>query len=150
MNEFFRKTFRIYPRLRQLFYKHYNRLFFLLLGIKYGKNLQVFNKIYVGGKGKIIIGDNLVFTKWGRLNPLCRNIRGMFFTAFATGGIVDQIEHRKNGFLVQQRDVKGMIEGIQWILYEANYMVLSRAAREYVINHYSYNEILHLHHSVLS
>ena len=81
MNEFFRKTFRIYPRLRQLFYKHYNRLFFLLLDIKYGKNLQVLNKIYVRGKGKIIIGDNLVFTSGDGLNPLCRNIRGMFFTA---------------------------------------------------------------------
>ena len=62
-------------------YKYYNRLYFFLLGIKYGKNLRIFNKVYVRGKGKIIIGDNLIFTSGDDLNPLCRNIRGMFFTS---------------------------------------------------------------------
>ena len=81
MNELFRKSFRIYPHLKMGFFKFYNRIYFRLLGIKYGTNLQVFNKIYVRGKGKIIIGDNLIFTSGDGLNPLCRNIRGMLYTA---------------------------------------------------------------------
>lgn len=81
MHIIFRKIFRFYPHLKMAFYKYYNRLYLELMVIKYGKNLQVLNKIYVRGKGKIVIGDNLVFTSRDGLNPLCRNIRGMFFTA---------------------------------------------------------------------
>jgi len=81
MNEGIRKIFRILPHLKILIYKYYNRVYFYLLGIQYGKNLQVFNKIYVRGKGKIVIGDNLIFTSGDGLNPICRNIRGMLFTA---------------------------------------------------------------------
>lgn len=81
MNEFFRKAFMIYPHCKMHFYKLYNRIYFKLLGVEYGRNLQVFNKIYVRGKGKIFIGDNLLFTSGDGLNPLCRNIRGMLYTA---------------------------------------------------------------------
>lgn len=81
MNNILYKFFRVLPQTRTRFYKYYNRLFFSLIGIKYGNNLQVFNKIYVRGKGKILIGDNMLFTSGDDFNPLCRNIRGMFFTA---------------------------------------------------------------------
>lgn len=81
MGVFFRTVLRLGPHLKMAFYKYYNRLYLGLIGIKYGKNLKVLNKIYVRGKGKVIIGDNLLFTSGDDLNPLCRNIRGMMFTA---------------------------------------------------------------------
>ena len=81
MNKFLYKLFRVFPHLKIIFYLYYNRLYFKLIGIEYGKNLQVFNKIDVRGKGKIIIGDDLLFTSGDDLNPLCRNIRGMLFTS---------------------------------------------------------------------
>jgi len=34
--------------------------------------------------------------------------------AFETGGVPDLIEHGRNGFLVRQRDVDGLVEGIRW------------------------------------
>lgn len=74
---------------------------------------------------------------------------GIPSVAFATGGIVDQIKHRENGYLVPQKNIKEMINGIKWILYEADYFALSQNARTYVTNHYSYNEILRIHHNVL-
>ncbi len=52
-----------------------------MIGIEFGKNLRVFNKIHVRGKGEIFIGNNLIFTSGDDLNPLSRNIRGMLFTA---------------------------------------------------------------------
>lgn len=72
------KLLRIYPHLKTIFYKHYNRWVWRMLGIDYGRNLQVFNQIYVRGKGKIVIGDDLIFTSGDGLNPLCRNVRGMY------------------------------------------------------------------------
>lgn len=78
MNTFFYRIFRIIPKLRTIFYLHWNRLYFKLIGVQYGKNMHVFNKVYVVGKGSIKIGDNFVFTSGDGLNPLSRNIRGCF------------------------------------------------------------------------
>lgn len=77
---FFYKLFRIVPKLRTIFYRNWNKLYFKLIGIKYGKNMQVFDKVYVRGYGRITIGDNFVFTSGGAINPICRNIRGCFAT----------------------------------------------------------------------
>lgn len=68
--------FRIYPVLRQFFYLCWNRLYFRLLGIKYGKNLQVNNKLYIRGCGSFEIGNDFRFTSGDSINPICRNIRG--------------------------------------------------------------------------
>ncbi len=80
MSKFFYKIFRIIPKLRTWFYRNYNKLYFKLIGIEYGKNMQVFDKIYVSGHGKIKIGDNFVFTSGSSINPICRNIRGCIHT----------------------------------------------------------------------
>ena len=42
--------------------------------------MQVYNKVYIKGYGKIIIGDNFVFTSGDAINPICRNIRGCIHT----------------------------------------------------------------------
>lgn len=80
MTYFFYKLFRILPKLTSIFYRIWNKLYFKLIGIKYGKNMQVFDKVYVNGYGKIKIGDNFVFTSGEAINPICRNIRGCFAT----------------------------------------------------------------------
>ena len=59
---------------------HWNRVFFRFLGIEYGRNMLAHNKIYVIGKGNIIIGDDFHFTSGDCINAICRNIRGALYT----------------------------------------------------------------------
>ena len=77
---FLRKIFRIYPKLCHVFYKHWNPFWFKLNGITFGRRLEVLNKIYIRGNGKIVIGDDFIFTSGDSINPICRNIRGAFYT----------------------------------------------------------------------
>ena len=51
-----------------------------MCGIDYGVNLVVRNKIYILGEGGVKIGDNFCFTSGDSLNPICRNLRGVFFS----------------------------------------------------------------------
>ncbi|MBR4324051.1 MAG: acyltransferase [Bacteroidales bacterium] len=88
MNAFFYKFFRIVPKLKNKFYRIWNRLYFKLIGIEYGKNMCVFDKIYVRGYGKITIGDNFLFTSGEANNPICRNIRGCFSTTTKDSEII--------------------------------------------------------------
>lgn len=74
-----RKLFRLRPKYKFYWYIIWNRIFFWLLGIDYGKHLRVSNKIYILGKGKIIIGDDFKFSSGGCINPISRNIRGAMF-----------------------------------------------------------------------
>ncbi len=69
--------------LRIRFYRLFNRLYFLLKGIKYGKNMLAYNKVYLTGYcrrrgGKIVIGDDFHLTSGDCINPICRNIRACF------------------------------------------------------------------------
>lgn len=80
MKCFFYKLLRIIPKLKNKYFLIWNRLFFKLIGIQYGKNMQVFNKVYIKGYGKIKIGDNFIFTSDEAINPICRNIQGCFAT----------------------------------------------------------------------
>ena len=79
MNEIIYKLFRILPALKRIFYIYLNRLYFYLIGIKFGKNLRVHNKVYVRGKGIITIGDDFHLTSDDCLNPICRNLRAVLF-----------------------------------------------------------------------
>lgn len=67
--------------LRIRFYRLFNRLYFFLKGIKYGKNMFAYNKVYLTGYcrrggGKIVIDDDFHLTSGDCINPICRNIRG--------------------------------------------------------------------------
>ena len=63
--------------LRIKYYKWFNRWYFRLKGITFGKNMQVYCKVYVtGGGGKIVIGDDFHLTSGDAINPICRNLRG--------------------------------------------------------------------------
>lgn len=53
---------------------------FWMKGVEYGKNMKVYNRIYFRGKGKVVIGDDFIFTSGSSINPICRNIRGSIYT----------------------------------------------------------------------
>jgi acetyltransferase-like isoleucine patch superfamily enzyme len=68
-------------RLRNKFYVYWNRFFFYLHNIKFGKNLIVSNHVYliIGKKAKIHIGDNFRYASGSGYNPLSRNIKGAIY-----------------------------------------------------------------------
>lgn len=66
--------------MRNHFYIKWNRLYFKLLGIRYGQHMSVFDKVSIFGIGTVIIGDDFTFTSGSCINPICRNIQGMLCT----------------------------------------------------------------------
>ena len=83
-----RKICHIGSRLRTVFWRLWNPIWFKQNGIKYGKHLQVNNKVYIMGGGKVTIGDDFVFTSGDCFNPICRNLRGVFYTMTPESRIV--------------------------------------------------------------
>lgn len=75
-----RKFFNIYPKIRNVFYTHYNKLFFVIKGVRYGKNMIARNKIYITGTGNVVIGDDFLYSSGDSINPICRNLCGSFYT----------------------------------------------------------------------
>lgn len=75
-----RKIFNINSKWKSIFYPRWNRFWFWVNGIKYGRNLNVHNKVYLHGKGKVIIGNDFHFSSGDFINPLCRNIQGAIYT----------------------------------------------------------------------
>lgn len=86
-----RKTyifFRIYPALKRWFYVHWNRVYFWMLGIEYGRNMRVQNKVYVLGNGEMTIGEDFSYCSGDNINSVSRNIRGSFHTMAKSAIIV--------------------------------------------------------------
>lgn len=80
--------FRLLPIIQSFVFCYFNRIWFKIIGINYGHNLLVCNRLYVNGRGGVKIGDDFVFTSGGGYNPTSRNIRGAFFVPFNTSKIV--------------------------------------------------------------
>ena len=75
--------------LKMKYYKWFNKWYFRYKGIRYGKNMQVYNKVYVTGKrGKIVIGDDFTFISGDGINPISRNIRGCIHTNSTSSVII--------------------------------------------------------------
>lgn len=75
---------------------------------------------------------------------------GIPAVGFATGGIKDQIQHKKNGWIVPPKDVDGTIKGLSWVLENLEYAALCQNARNYVENNCSFNRVLEIHQPVFS
>ena len=65
------------------FYRVFNRLYFRLKGVLYGRDMLAYNKVYLTGYcrrggGRICIGDNFHLTSGDCINPICRNVRACF------------------------------------------------------------------------
>lgn len=70
--------YRVPRKIRRIYYHRFNRMLFRYYGAKFGKNLQVYNKIYINiEKGaSLSIGDNFCLTSGDCYNPLSRNLYG--------------------------------------------------------------------------
>jgi acetyltransferase-like isoleucine patch superfamily enzyme len=66
-------------RIRTLVLLKWNKVKFTLLGIEYGNNLKIINrvKILLEKKSKVIIGNNFALMSGDYYNPLYRNIYGI-------------------------------------------------------------------------
>jgi glycosyltransferase involved in cell wall biosynthesis len=60
---------------------------------------------------------------------------------FDTGGISEMIDHKKNGYVAQHKSVEDLVQGIRWVLFEANYKQLSQNARQKVLDCYAENVV---------
>jgi acetyltransferase-like isoleucine patch superfamily enzyme len=88
INKTFNILFSIFPRLKTKFYKFWNHAYFRMSGVRYGKNLSVYNKVYLSGPGKVIIGDDFTFVSGDSHNPICRNIRGSIYAMMPEARII--------------------------------------------------------------
>ena len=69
------------------YWRWYNRELFRLKGVRFGKELKVYKKVYLQNKnGRLTIGDNFTLTSGDCINPLCRNLRACIF--ITNGGSV--------------------------------------------------------------
>lgn len=49
-------------------------------------------------------------------------------SAFAVGGIKDQVRHQENGYLANVKDVQGLLRGIRWCTEPGNQSIIRHAA----------------------
>ena len=48
--------------------------------------------------------------------------------AFAVGGLLDQLEHKRNGYLARPYDVGDLARGIRWVLEDEERLCILRCA----------------------
>ena len=66
---------------------------------------------------------------------------GVPCVAFRVGGIPEEIDHMKNGYLAQYRSIDDLARGIRWTLYEADRDALGREAVKKVVHSYSQTSV---------
>ena len=66
---------------------------------------------------------------------------GVPCVAFKVGGIPEEIDHLKNGYVAAYRDASDLAKGIEWILQKADYEVLSQQAVHKVMQCYSQQSV---------
>ena len=66
---------------------------------------------------------------------------GVPCVGFRVGGIPEEIDHQKNGYVAAYRDAEDLAQGIHWVLQEADYEILSKAAVTKVNRCYSQQSV---------
>ncbi len=66
---------------------------------------------------------------------------GIPCVAFKVGGIPEEIDHLKNGYVAAYRDANDLAKGIMWVLQEADYESLSQQAVHKVMQCYSQQSV---------
>ena len=66
---------------------------------------------------------------------------GVPCVGFKVGGIPEEIDHQKNGYVAAYRDAQDLAQGLRWILAEADYEALSKAAVTKVKRCYSQQSV---------
>ena len=62
---------------------------------------------------------------------------GVPCVGFKVGGITEEIDHEKNGYVAQYRDSSDLAKGIYWVMEEADRVALSESAVKKVASSYS-------------
>ena len=66
---------------------------------------------------------------------------GVPCVGFKVGGIPEEIDHRRNGYVAEYRNAEDLARGIRWILFEADYEALSESAVRKVAQSYSQQSV---------
>ena len=66
---------------------------------------------------------------------------GVPCVGFRVGGIPEEIDHQKNGYVAEYRNADDLAHGISWILNEADYKALSENAIHKVAHNYSQQSV---------
>jgi glycosyltransferase involved in cell wall biosynthesis len=66
---------------------------------------------------------------------------GVPCVGFKVGGIPEEIDHRRNGYVAEYRSAEDLARGICWILTEADYEELSKNAVQKVVQNYSQQSV---------
>ena len=66
---------------------------------------------------------------------------GVPCVGFRVGGIPEEIDHRRNGYVADYRSAEDLARGIRWILTEADYDTLSKNAVQKVVQNYSQQSV---------
>jgi glycosyltransferase involved in cell wall biosynthesis len=66
---------------------------------------------------------------------------GVPCVGFKVGGIPEEIDHRRNGYVADYRNAEDLARGIRWILIEADSEALSRNAVHKVVQNYSQQSV---------
>jgi glycosyltransferase involved in cell wall biosynthesis len=66
---------------------------------------------------------------------------GVPCVGFRVGGIPEEIDHKRNGYVADYRSAEDLAKGIRWILTEADYDTLSRQAVHKVAQNYSQQSV---------
>jgi glycosyltransferase involved in cell wall biosynthesis len=66
---------------------------------------------------------------------------GVPSVGFRVGGIPEEIDHKKNGYVAEYRNAEDLARGISWILNEADYQALSENAIHKVTHNYSQQSV---------
>ena len=66
---------------------------------------------------------------------------GVPCVGFKVGGIPEEIDHKKNGYVAEYRNADDLAHGISWILNEADYSALSENAIHKVAHSYSQQSV---------
>ena len=66
---------------------------------------------------------------------------GVPCVGFRVGGIPEEIDHKKNGYVAEYRNSEDLARGIRWILTEADYQALSDNAVHKVVQNYSQHSV---------
>ena len=66
---------------------------------------------------------------------------GVPCVAFKVGGIPEEIDHQKNGYVAAYRDADDLANGIEWVLQEADYESISQQAVHRVSQCYSQQSV---------
>ena len=61
---------------------------------------------------------------------------------FRVGGIPEEIDHLKNGYVADYRSVADLAKGIDWILNKADRAALSAEAVKKVRHHYATQQVM--------